>query len=135
MQAVQQALFATQVGVPGQFLNPATQAMPQLVPSQVALPFEGGLGQAEHRVPQVATLVSDEQVPLQSCVPIGQVPPQGCPVLIQAPEQIRWSVGQVVPQATPLQVAVPPVGTGQAIHDEAPQFSVSRLSTQRLPHK
>lgn len=124
-----------QVVVPGQFLNPEAQAMPQLVPSQVALPFDGGAGQAEHRLPQEATLVSDEQVPLQSWVPSRQVPPQDCVVLRQAPEQIRWSVGQVVPQATPLQVAVPPAGTGQAVHNVAPQFAVSRLSTQRLPQR
>lgn len=65
MQGVQQALLATHVVVPGQFLNPLAQAIPQLAPSQVALPFDGGVGQAAQRVPHDATLLFGRQVPLQ----------------------------------------------------------------------
>lgn len=136
VQAVQQALFATHVVVPGQFLNPLAQAMAQSVPSQVALPFDGGLAQAEHRAPHEATAVLDRQdVPLHAWVPEGQLPSHGAVVAMQAPLHNRWPLGHVAEQATPLQLVVPPVGTAHAVQDVAPQLAVKRLSTQRPPHE
>ena len=49
-------------------------------------------------------------------------------VAMQAPAHSFWPVGQVPPQAVPSQVAVPPVGTGQATH-AVPQFATSLFFT------
>jgi hypothetical protein len=84
---LQQLDVGTQVVVPAQFLKLVLQPMPQLVPSQVACPFDGGAGQAEQRVPQELGLVFDWQSPLQLCVPDEQVPLQALLFGMQAPLQ------------------------------------------------
>ena len=52
--------------------NPALQAMPQLVPSQVATPFVTP-GQGAHLDPQLLGLAFERQLLLQRCVPVLQV--------------------------------------------------------------
>jgi hypothetical protein len=56
----QQPAAGTQRLVPGQFLNPAMQAMRQvpLVASQLAPPFDAGVGQDVQVAPQKLVLVS-----------------------------------------------------------------------------
>jgi hypothetical protein len=51
----------------------ALHEMPQLVPLQVAVPFDGGTGQGEQELPQLLTLELETQVPLQLWKPIPQL--------------------------------------------------------------
>lgn len=44
--------------VPGQFLNPLLQAMPQVPLVQLAVPFDAGVGQDTQAAPQKLVLVS-----------------------------------------------------------------------------
>ena len=104
----------------------ASHAMPQLVPLQLAAPCEGGSAQAEQREPQVATSLLGAQMPLQLCVLFGHVLLHARLLAMQAPLQSCIVEGQVVPHDNPSHVAEPPVGTGQAEHDEGPQLE-SRL--------
>lgn len=107
------------------------QVNPQVVPSQVAV----ALGTAEQGTqdnPQVLALVFCWQVPLQSWVPVGHTPMQTWPVGMQLPAQSLLPVAQVPPQTVPSQVAVPPTGTGHAVHDE-PHEARSVLLEQPPP--
>jgi hypothetical protein len=81
------------------------QLVPHDVPSQVALP-PVGTGHAEHEVPHEPVDVLLEQVPLQSCVPLGQA------------QALLWQV-------------LPPLHA--ALH--APQFALLLArSTHEPPH-
>jgi hypothetical protein len=56
------------------FMKPVLHVNPQFVPSHVSVAFAGGEGQGlVHEVPHVLSDVLLEQVPLQLCVPFGQV--------------------------------------------------------------
>jgi len=59
-------------------------SMPQLVPSQVAVPL-GSPGQGVQLVPHVCTRVSATQAPLQSWVPLVQAMPQLVPSQVAVP--------------------------------------------------
>jgi hypothetical protein len=75
-------LFASSalVHAPWHKLKPTPQVMPQLVPSQVAVPC-GSVGQATHElVPQLFTLVFDAQAPAQTWNPPSQAKPQLLPL-------------------------------------------------------
>jgi hypothetical protein len=102
----------------------------QVPPVQAPAPFETGAGQAVQRVPHVAAAVSDEQMPLQLWVPVGHVPLHARLAAMQAPAQSCWPDGHVEPHERPSQVALPPVGTGHAVHDVVPQLEVRALLTQ-----
>ena len=58
---VQQPAVATHMLVPGQFLKPVLQAIPQVPVAAVhtAIPFEAGVAQALQAGPQKLVLVSD----------------------------------------------------------------------------
>lgn len=106
---------------------------PQLVPSQVAVPFIG-VAQGVQAVPHEFGLVLGWQVPLQSCVPVGQTPAHDCELAMQAPAHSFIPDGQVPPHTVPSQVAVPPLeGTGQAVQLE-PQELSDVLLAQADPH-
>ncbi len=108
------------------------QVNPQLVPSQVAAAFTG----VEHGVhelpPHEFGLMFGWQVPPQSCVPEGQTPAHDCAVGMQVPAHSFDPDGQVPPHIVPSQVAVPPVGAGQAAQLE-PQELTAVLLTQDEP--
>jgi hypothetical protein len=107
---------------------------PQAVPSQVAVPF-AGVGQAVQALaPHEAGLVFERQRPLQLCEPAAHWFMHAWFVGMQAPAQSFWLAGQVPPQAVPSQVAVPPVGTVQGVH-EAPQVSTAAFETQAPLHR
>jgi hypothetical protein len=123
---------------PAQLRRPLPHWMPQFVPSQVELPLPAGegSGQALQRVvPQLWVLVLARQKPLQLCVPAPQLPLQAVAMPTQAPLHSCMPVGHIELQARPSQVAVPPVGTGQAAQDVVPQLPTSLLLTHLLLHK
>jgi hypothetical protein len=101
------------------------------LPSQVALAAPVGRGQAWHAVaPHELTLVLEAQTPLQAWVPAAHCPSQAALLSTQAPLHSFLPDGQVPPQAPWVQVAVPPVGTGQGSH-ELPQVIGLVSLTQR----
>jgi hypothetical protein len=110
------------------------QAMPQFEPSQVAVPLEAGAGHGEQRVPHEAALVLDAQMPLQLWVAPAHVPLQAALASMHTPLQ-SCLPGHDEPQARPSQVATPPVGAVQAMHDDVPQLAMSVLLTQVAPHR
>ena len=91
----QQPAVGTQRVVPGQFLNPAMQAMLHLplVASQLAPPFDAGVGHDVQVAPQKLVLVSDWQMPLQLCDPVGQTPLQAFAFGMQAPAHSLVAAG------------------------------------------
>jgi len=109
------------------------QVNPQLVPSQVAVPFIG----VEHGVHDVAPhefgLVFGWHVPLQSWLPSGHMPEHDAVEAMHAPAHSFMPDGQVPPQIAPSQVALPPsVGTEQAVQLE-PHEATEVLLTHELP--
>ena len=68
-------------------------------------------------VPHELTLVSSKQLPLQSCVPLGQLPLHAMPVAMHAPRQSFCPLGHEPPQDVPSHVALPPLGAVQGVHD------------------
>jgi len=131
------AVFAAQVDVPGHSREVLSQVMPHIPPLQVAWPCEAGAGQAKHCVPHEPVSVSDRQMPLQLCVPLGHDPLQAMVLAMQAPLQILLPVGHAGLHASPSQVTVPPVGAAQAEHDVlslGPQVAGALLSTQAPLH-
>jgi hypothetical protein len=109
------------------------QVKPQLVPSQVGAPFVGVAHGVHDDVPHELGLVLGWHVPEQSWLPLGQTPEHDAPLAMQAPAHSFIPDGQVPPHVVPSQVAVPPVGTGHAVHD-VPQPAVLVLATHALPH-
>ena len=107
------------------------QVNPQLVPSQVAVPFMG-VEHAVHDMPHEFALVFGWQVPLQSWLPLAQTPEQDAVEAMQTPAHSFMPDGQVPPHIVPSQVAVPPVGTVQAVQLE-PQELIAVLLTHELP--
>jgi hypothetical protein len=83
------------------------QEKPQLVPSQVATPFAGAVGQAVHPAPQLLTLLLLAHTPVH-----------------------RWNPAlHEIPHESPSQLAVPLGSLGQAAH-VVPQVAMLVLSTQ-----
>ena len=100
---------------------------------QVAVEFDG-VEQGVHEVPHELVLVSLTQLPLQSCVPVGQLPLQAMAIGMQLPRHSFCPDGQLAPHEVPSQVAVPPIGGGHAVH-EVPHVFGSVLLTQLPPHR
>jgi hypothetical protein len=113
--------------------KPARQVKAQSVPLQLASAFAGGL-QARHAGPQAFTSVMDTQLPPQSRWPPGQTPLQAWDMGMQAPAQSFVPPGQRLPQAAPSQVASPPVGTAQGMH-EPPHVLTSVSLTHASPQR
>lgn len=111
---------------------PAAQVKSQVVPLQVAALAPAGFGQAWQLVPHESTLRFMAQMPLQSCVPVGQVPHTAL-VAMQAPAHSLVSMGQVGTHAVPSQPTVPPAGIWHAVHDVVPQLPTSLLLTHLPP--
>ena len=82
--------------------------------------------------PQLEGSVFATQLSPQLRVPSGQTPPQGLPTSMQAPLHRVVPAGHSVPHWLPLQVALPPVGDGQAVQ-LVPQVCGSVSFTQRGP--
>jgi hypothetical protein len=84
--------------------------------------------------PQKLTSSTGTHMPLQSRCPEGQTPLQAWLVGMQAPAHSFVPWGHSAPHRVPSQVAFPPMGTGQGVH-ELPQLlgleSVLQLSSQR----
>jgi hypothetical protein len=91
---------------------PASQALPQLVPSQVAWALAGA-SQGRQRVPHVAGLLLSTQSVPQACSP--------------APH--------ATPHFVPSQMAVPLAGVGQGMQLVGPQLAVLLLLAQTLPQR
>ena len=108
-----------------------SQVKPHAVPSQVAVPCIG-IVHAVHDVPQVLGLAFGWQMPEQSCVPEPQTPAHEAVASMHAPAHSFIPDGQVPPHVVPSQVAVPPVGTGQAVHN-VPHPAVLVLAMQAPP--
>jgi hypothetical protein len=111
---------------------PAAHVKSHVVPSHVVALAPVGLGQPVQVVPHVSTLLFVAQMPLQSCVPVGQVP-QAAVVAMQAPAHSLVSVGQAGTHAVPSQATEPPVGIVHAVHEVVPQLPVSSLLTHLAP--
>jgi hypothetical protein len=87
-----------------------------------------------HDGPQPVTSLVARQKPLHECVPVGQVPEQAVPCVMQVPLHRVFPVGHEPPQEVPSQVAVPFCGTGHAVQ-AAPQLLVSSFREQVPPHR
>lgn len=99
----------------------------------MATPFTG-VGQGVHELtPQLLGLVLVWQVPLQLCVPAGQVPRHACAVEMQLPAHSFVPLGQVPPHDAPSHVAVPPTGVAHAAQAE-PHDATSVLDRHCVPH-
>ena len=99
-------------------LYPALQTKPHWpLLLQVAIVALAGTGHGVHDVPHEFTLVLSKQLPLHSCVPLGQLPLHAMLVGIHAPKHSFWPFGHEPPQAVPSQVAVPPVGAVHGVQD------------------
>jgi hypothetical protein len=116
--------------VPGQFLKPVLQVMPQVPLVHTALPFDVGTVQALQPAPQKVVLVSDWHTLLQLCVPVGQVPLQAIALAMQAPLHSLLLLGHAGTHARPSHVTEPPPdGVWHAVHDVGPQVATARLLT------
>jgi len=83
-------------------------------------------------VPHEFVLVLGWQIPLQSWLPDGHEPMHDDIEAMHAPKHSFCPVGQLPLHDVPSQVAVPPVGTGHAMHD-VPQVATSVLLAQVDP--
>lgn len=137
---VQQPVVGMHSVVPGQFLKPEAQTMLHLplVGSQDAEPFEAGVAHEVHVAPQKLVLVSDWQMPLQLCVPVGQTPLHAFAVGMQAPAHSLVVLVQAGTQANPSQVTLPPVGAWHGVHDVksfGPHVATALFITHFPPHR
>jgi hypothetical protein len=110
--------------------KPPRQVNPQSLPLQRASALAGGRHCLQAGPQKFVSLGT--QLPLQSCLPSGQTPMQGWPMGMHAPAQRVVPEGQRVPQTVPSQVASPPSGAGQGVH-ELPQLAGSRSERQVSP--
>jgi hypothetical protein len=110
--------------------------IPQPVAPQVAMPFAGTV-HAEQDVPHDAGLLSDLQVPLQSCVPAGHMPMQASLIGMQVPLHNFIVAGHAFTHDRPSQVTVPPPdGLVQAVvHSVGPHVARAMLLTHPLPQR
>jgi hypothetical protein len=105
------------------------QVKPHFAPSQVACEAPVGTGQAMHAVrPHEFTLVFESHTPPQSWLPMSHAVEQVAVEAMQEPEHSFWFAGQAPPHVPFVQVAVPPLGTAQAVHDE-PHVATSVVLT------
>jgi hypothetical protein len=104
----QQPLLGTQRVVPGQFLKPLLQLMPQVPLLQTAPPFEVGAGQALQAVPQKLLLLSVWQIPLQLWVPDWHIPLHALALAMHAPMHSLVPFGQDEMHERPSQETDPP---------------------------
>jgi hypothetical protein len=76
------------------------------------------------------------QIPLQLCVPCGQLPLQATLSAMHEPLQIFMPLGHAGLHASPSHVTVPPFAgaTHAIVHSVGPQVATSELLAQRLPH-
>lgn len=107
-EEAQHPVVGTHWFVPGHSLNPALHPVPHFPAVHNADPFAAGVAHETHVVPQKLVLASDWQMPLQLCVPEGQVPLQALPFGMQPPAQSLLPDGQAGRQARPSQLTVPP---------------------------
>jgi hypothetical protein len=112
---------------------PTPQVKLQVVPLQLVELAPGGLGQDVHDVPQLSMLVFDAQRPVQSCVPVSHTPEHEAALSMHVPVHSFIPDGQFGTHAVPLQVASPPVGFWQGLHDVVPQLPTSLLLTHLAP--
>lgn len=91
-----------------------------------------GTGQGVQEEPHELTLASSKQLPLQSWVPLGQVPLHAMFVAMQAPTHNFCPLGQAPPHDVPSQVAVPPIGGVHGVQDMLQLFASVEL-TQSPP--
>ena len=106
---VQHPDVGTHAVEPEQFLNPLLHVIAQVPPDvHVAAPFDVGAVHDMHPAPQKVVLVSDWQMPLQLCVPVGQVPLHASALPMQAPLHSFDPVGHAGTHASPSHVTVPP---------------------------
>jgi hypothetical protein len=104
----QQPLLGTQRAVPGQFLKPLLQLMPQVPLLQRATPFEVGAGQALQALPQKVLLLSGWQIPLQLWVPDWHIPLHALVLGMHAPMHSLVPFGQDEMHERPSQETDPP---------------------------
>jgi hypothetical protein len=83
--------------------------------------------------PHEFTLEFGAQAPPQSCVIAGHWFVQAFCIGMHVPAHTFWPPGQVTPHLVPSQLAVPPVGGAQAVH-EVPHVCGSRLLAHAFPH-
>jgi hypothetical protein len=114
---------------------PAAQVKPHVVPLQLVALAPVGFGQDTHEDPQLSTLESIAQMPLQSCVPVPHTPWHDVLLPMQAPAQILVPDGQAGTHDVPSQVTDPPVGLTQFVHDVVPQLPTSVLRTHLPPQR
>ena len=108
--------------------------IPQLpVELQVAVALAGAVHGLQS-VPQELGLVFDRHWPLQLWLPLGQTPPQAAPVGMQSLPHNLYPFGQAGTQLPLVQLALPPVGTEQTVHDE-PQNEIELSSAQTFPQR
>jgi hypothetical protein len=101
---------------------------------QLARPCAGGSAQRVHRAPQLLTLLSASQKPLQLCVPVVHIPLHALVGSMHAPLQ-SCMLPQFGTHASPSHDAVPPIGTWQGVHELTPQLLTSMLLTHVPPHR
>jgi hypothetical protein len=87
-----------------------------------------------HEVPQLFGLSFARQLPLQSCFPAGQAPPQERPFAMQAPMQRNVPCGHSLVHELPSHPALPPAGASHGVQD-VPQLFGSSFFTQASPQR
>jgi hypothetical protein len=97
---------------------PVAQMTEQDVPLHEAEDAPVGTGHGVHELPHEFTFMLSAHTPPQSWVPLAHLPMQAWLLGTQTPLQAIWPVGQVPPHIPSTQVALPPVGSGHAVHDE-----------------
>jgi hypothetical protein len=108
--------------------KPPRQVKTQALFSHLTLAFSRA-PQGE-QLSQKLTSLFGTQLPLQSFWPLGQTPLQAWPLGMQAPAHSLEPLGHSAPHLPSVQVALPPVGTGQGEQD-APQL-VGLVSSKQL---
>jgi len=84
-------------------------------------------------VPQAVTSISEGQSPPHACWPDGHTPLQAAFASMHAPRQSCLPLGQLPPQDLPSQVPVPPVGATHGAHD-VPQVWMESSGTHPPGH-
>ena len=107
--------------------------MPQLEPSQVAVPPEAAHG--VQLTPQFIVEDLSTHMPLQLCWPLGQTPLQGAAASVHLSTQTCWPLGQLGTHFSPSQPMLPPCGALGHLLPQPAQLSTSFLSMQAPLHK
>lgn len=93
------------------------QTNAQAPPEHVAIVAFAGTGHGTHETPHEFTLVSSKQLPLHSCLPLGQLPLHAIESAMHAPKQSFCPLGHAPLHDVPSHVAVPPVGGVHGVQD------------------